>query len=254
LKRVLIASDIHFPNHDPSAVATLLRFVRDYKPHQVVLNGDIMDFQGLSRHADASAATRVRAECEVAADFLDGLRREAGKGCRIDYNEGNHDIRLNTFVEMNAPQLGGLLTLTDLLGLKRRRIDFMPYSGDDVRFIGPKLGVTHGSFHGTNYTRETVLKYGVSLIVGHAHRPQHTSVPVVGPTGHHTRGCWGLGCLVPVGRVGYMRQPSGWTQGWGVAMVSDNGEFDVHHVNLTRGRVRWHNGKTYGQNGRVFGG
>jgi hypothetical protein len=101
--------------------------------------------------------------------------------------------------------------------------------------------------------RETVLKYGVSLIVGHAHRPQHTSVPVVGPTGHHTRGCWGLGCLVPVGRVGYLRQPSGWTQGWGVAMVSDNGEFDVHHVNLTRGRVRWHNGKTYGQNGRVTG-
>lgn len=249
MKRICTISDVHFPNHCPKAVKTFLRFVRDFKPHQVVLNGDIMDFNGLSRHSDADAGTRVKAEAAVAADFLDGLRREAGPRCRIDFNEGNHDMRLRTWVEQNAPQLDGLLTLPELLDFKRRRIDFMPYSGDDVRFLSPKLGITHGSFHGVSYTRETILKYGVSLIVGHAHRPQYFSVPVVSVKGQHVRGCWGMGCMVPVERVGYLRQPSGWTQGWGVALVDDNGDFDVHQVNLTRGKVRWINGKSYGPNG-----
>lgn len=248
-KRVAIVSDIHFPNHCAKAVKTFLAFVRQYRPDQVVLNGDIMDFQGLSKHADASTESRVLSEARVGADFLDGLRREVGAGCKIDFNEGNHDMRIRTFVEQNAPQLEGLLSLPEMLDFKRRKIDFMPYTGDDVRFLSPKLGVTHGSFHGTQYTRETILKYGVSLIVGHAHRPQFTSVPVVGTTGQHARGCWGLGCMVPVQRVGYLRQPAGWTQGWGVALIDRNGDFDVHHVNLTRGRVRWYDGKIYGPNG-----
>ena len=75
MKRICTISDVHFPNHCPKAVKTFLRFVRDFKPHQVVLNGDIMDFNGLSRHSDADAGTRVKAEAAVAADFLDGLRR-----------------------------------------------------------------------------------------------------------------------------------------------------------------------------------
>ncbi len=247
MKRVAVVSDIHFPKHCPKAIKTFLSFVGDYKPHQVVLNGDILDFGGLSKYSDANVTERVKADCTVAADFLDGLRQKVGSGCKIDFNEGNHDIRLTTFVANKAPQLSGLLSLPNLLDFKRRRIDFMPYAGDNVRFLSPKLGVTHGSFHGVNYTRETIMKYGVSLIVGHAHRPQFSSVPTVGPKGPQVRGCWGAGCMVPIQHVPYLTQPSGWSQGWVVALVDPNGEFDVHHVNLTRGKVRWINGKTYGK-------
>lgn len=245
-KRVLIFSDVHFPNHCPKAVRTLLEFAEDYKPDQVVINGDLMDFSGISRHADADTANRILKDCEVGNNFLDALRSTVGRGCVIDANCGNHDLRIASFVAKNAPQLTGVTSVEQLLKLKERKIDWMPYSGDNVRFIAPKLGVTHGSFFGTNYTRETLLKYNVSCIVGHSHRPQYTSIPTVGPTGSQVRGCWGLGCLVPVQHVPYLVTPSGWQQGWGVALISPNGNFNVSHVNLTKGKITWHNGKTYG--------
>jgi UDP-2,3-diacylglucosamine pyrophosphatase LpxH len=252
-KKVLIVSDIHFPNHDPKAVVTFLTFLRHFKPHKVILNGDIHDFKGLSKHDDAATnMSRVQSETTMVADFLDGIRREGTRGMEIDLHEGNHDQRLTTYVAHRAPHLDGLMSLPSLLDLKRRRVSWMNYSADNVNFISPKLGVTHGTLHGTNYARDYLYKYGVSLIVGHAHRPQYASVPVVSRDGQHTRACWGLGCLVPVQHVSFPRHPSGWTQGWGIALIDErDGDFDVHQINLTRGRVRWVDGKTYGPNGKV---
>jgi len=245
-KRVLIFSDIHIPNHDPKAVATLFEFAKDFKPDQVVINGDFMDLAGISRHADASTANRLKGEFAQANDFLDALRKVVGGGSVIDLNGGNHDERFEAFIERDAPQLTGLTSFEAELRLKQRKISFMPYHGDNIRFLSDKLATTHGAAFGSHYTKATLDKYGVSIIVGHAHRPQMTTVPTVGPTGPQVRACWGLGCLVAPTHVRYMRAPSGWTQGWGVALIRPTGEFNVHHVNLTRGKVNWFNGKTYG--------
>lgn len=233
-KTYAVVSDIHFPNHDEKAVKVFLDTLDQIKVDEVVLNGDILDFGGLSSHADASAAERVKADAAVVGEFLDAIQR---RRIRVSWNDGNHDDRLYSFVERVTPQLTGLVSIPDLLSFKKRRIDYMRYSGDSVRFLSPKLGVTHGALFGAHYTKDTLSKYGVSMIVGHAHRPQYSEMPTVGPDGCQARGCWGLGCMVPVQHVRYLRKPSGWTQGFGLVSVhQSSGDFAVQQVNLIRGR------------------
>ena len=247
-KRVMIFSDVHIPNHCPKAVKTMLSFMRDFKPDQIVINGDFMDFSGISRHADASTASRLTGELAQGNDFLDAVRQTAPRA-DVDFDEGNHETNYEKFISRQAPQLTGLTSVYRELRMRERGINYMPYGADNVRFIAPKLGVTHGSFFGSHYTQQTINKYGVSIIVGHAHRPQFSSIPTVGSTGQQVRACWGLGCLVPVRNVRYLATPSGWTQGWGVALISPNGEFNVQQINLVNGRVTvpdFTRTKTYG--------
>lgn len=246
MKRIAVVSDIHVPFHCPKALNTFFKWLADFEPHQVVLNGDILDMAACSLHADADAGARLAEEVAAGNRFLDDLRGIVGRRCRIDFHEGNHEARLHRFVKARAPVLNGLTTLPDMLKLAKRGIHWMPYSGDNVNFITPKLGVTHGFAHGVNYTRATLMKYNVSIIVGHAHRPEASKVPVIGPNGQHTRGCWGSGCLVPVTHVSYMTQPSAWTQGWTAVYALPNGDFSVYPVDLHNGRVVW-NGKVYGK-------
>jgi predicted phosphodiesterase len=212
----------------------------------VVLNGDILDLAACSLHQDSDAENRLASEIQAGNRFLDNLREHAGNGARIFYNEGNNEARLHRFIATKAPTLRNLTSLPEMLRLKQRKIEWMEYSGDNVLFVSPKLGVTHGFAHGVNYTRATLLKYNVSVIVGHAHRPEASKVPVIGQNGQHTRGCWGSGCLVPVTNVSYMKQPTGWTQGWTAVYVMKNGDFSVYPVDLHNGQVVW-NGNVYGK-------
>lgn len=246
VKRIAVVSDIHVPFECKNALNTFFSWLNDFKPHKVVLNGDILDLAACSLHKDADAGRVLAEELEAGNRFLDRLRAIVGTSCEIFYNEGNHEARFNSFIKTKAPALNGLTSLPEALRLDKRRIKWLPYSGDNVLFVTPKLGITHGFAHGVNYTRATLLKYNISVIVGHAHRPEASKVPVIGQDGQHTRGCWGSGCLVPVTHVSYMKQPTGWTQGWTAVYALPSGDFSVYPVDLHNGKVVW-NGKVYGK-------
>lgn len=246
LKKTIVVSDIHVPYNDAEATKTFLSFVRDFAPDELILNGDIADMKACSGHGDIDADDKLWQEVLSTNEFLDDVREAVGHRCKIHYNEGNHETRLTRFIKKQAPSLQDLTSIPLLLKLKERKISWLPYSGDNMYFITKKLGVTHGFAHGTNYTRSTLRKLGVSCIVGHAHRPEYSTEPVVDSRGQHIRGCWGSGCLVPVQHISYLTQPSGWSQGW-TAVYSDSktGDFSVYPINLANGHVFW-NGKVYG--------
>lgn len=248
LKKTLVVSDIHVPFNDIAATKAFFAFAKDFAPDELILNGDILDLAACSGHGDADATDRVNKELIAGAAFLDELQDRLPAKCRVHYNEGNHETRLTRYVKKNASSLLDVkeLSLPYLLTLKDRKISWLPYSGDNMYFITKKLGVTHGFAHGTNYTRATLRKLGVSCIVGHAHRPEYSTEPVVDHRGQHIRGCWGSGCLVPVQHISYMTQPSGWSQGWTVVYSDEKtGDFSVYPINLANGHVFW-NGKVYG--------
>ncbi len=244
MKTAVVVSDIHVPNHDPVATRTFLKFVRKLKPDVVVLNGDILDLAACSSHGDADSSLRLEAEFAAGNVFLDDLT-DAAPGARFVYNEGNHETRLQRFVAKNAPVLGGIISVPKALDLDGRGVEWREYDADSAFFLTPKLAITHGFAHGSRFTEDTLRKYNVSVIVGHAHRPQYTGLPTLDVDGQQVRGCWGSGCLVPVSRVPYLNRPSGWTQGWTVVYF-DEESFSVYPVNLHGGRCFW--------NGHVFGG
>lgn len=246
LKKTLVVSDIHVPFNDLQATKTFFSFAKDFKPDELILNGDILDLKACSGHGDVDATDLLWQEILAGNIFLDEVRKAVGPKCKIHFNEGNHCTRLTRFVRRQAPSLQGITSVPELLKLRARKISWLPYSGDNMYFITKKLGVTHGFAHGTNYTRATLRKLGVSCIVGHAHRPEYSTEPVVDHNGQHIRGCWGSGCLVPVQHVDYLTAPSGWSQGWTVVYSDERtGDFSVYPINLANGHVFW-NGKVYG--------
>lgn len=89
--RAIVLSDIHIPEHDQAALAIALAYTKDFKPHIIVLNGDIMDMVAPSRFAkDPDDLTTLADEFQETKDFLTGLRKDH-PDAEIIYTAGNHE-------------------------------------------------------------------------------------------------------------------------------------------------------------------
>jgi predicted phosphodiesterase len=242
IKTVVVVSDIHLPYEDHKATQAFLSFLKDHKIDELVLNGDILDLASMSSHGDAGAKALMD-EVAYANDWLDDLRNIVGSKCKLHYVEGNHEQRMERYIAQNAANLDGVTDLPTLLRLKQRRIGWTPYG--EVHFISPKLGVTHGIFCGQHFAKQHLDRYGTSLVVGHTHRAQVHTLSVAGEAADSARGCFGLGTLVDVSRVPYIKGPTGWTNGFGVFYVLPDGTFTAYPVMMTKRRFVW-GGKIYG--------
>lgn len=242
-RKIAICSDVHNPYEDPKALSMFLDFLKDEKPDEVILNGDICDFSALSLHGDADGSQRHMDEIESANELLDRIQSIHRGKCH--YNEGNHEDRVRRYIAKNAPELEGLYGLENALNLKKRKISFLPYRAETPYFVTSKLAVTHGFAVGANAAKKTLERYGVSVIVGHTHTPAVAQLPVVSPTGVDSRKCWVLGCLAPTTGVPYMTAPTQWTQGWGMVYAMRSGAFAAYSIEIHNGLTVW-NGKVYG--------
>lgn len=243
---VACVNDVHVPYHDAFAWAAFLKRLDDARFDQLVINGDFADFASVSLHEDGEPRPEFRHEVDAVRDTLSDLRRRMGNR-PIHYTEGNHENRYSRYVGKRAPQLRGRETWFSSLGLADLKITHSDYG--KVHTIG-KLGFTHGVYCGDSYAKQHLLRYGCSLVIGHAHRAQLHTVPVMADDGSQlVRGAFGVPCLAPVVDVSYIRGPTGHTQGWFEAYVEKKtGYFTPNIVILNEQRV-WLDGKCY--NGRT---
>lgn len=160
--RTLIVGDLHFPYHDPRAVEAALRRARQLKPQTIVVNGDLLDCEDLSRFPkDPRTTAKFEAELELAKDFLRRL-----PPCRLLLTMGNHEERIQRLLWKQAPALSGLacLRVPALLGLSSGHYRDRPFR------IG-RLLVQHGEAYGTTAARKSLDKWpGLNVVQGHSHR------------------------------------------------------------------------------------
>ncbi len=236
VQTVISLSDIHLPYESPRALGAALAFVRDVKPDNIILNGDILDADSLSAHGDRPKEREFRVELEPVAGFLDHLRKIAPKA-KLHFNEGNHETRFTRYIDRVAPALVGLTDVQKLLDLKKRGISWLPYG--QVHFLG-KLGFTHGTLHGVHYASAHLNAYGCSLVVGHTHRTQVFTRAVAGEAGSdEARGVFGNGCLCPIS-ADYVKGPTGWTNGFFYGTIElQTGNFSPHVITMSESRFWW---------------
>lgn len=242
VEHVMACSDVHVPFHDPFAWRAFLLRLEDVRPDRLIINGDFADFLSVSLHEDGQPAPEFAAEVEAVRAELDRLRKIMGKRS-IHYVEGNHEHRYARYVAKKAPTLRGRETWQSALGLVDLAITSTAYG--KVHKIG-HLGFTHGVYAGDAYAKQHLLRYGVSLVIGHCHRAQIHTLPVAGPDGsQHVRGGFGIPCLAPVDEAPYMKGPTGWTQGHGEFFIErESGRFTADVVIYTAQRF-WRGGKCY---------
>jgi hypothetical protein len=179
-KKVLLVSDVHVPYHDIKAVKCALEYAKKQGVDCVYINGDLLDFHGLSFHEkDRRKRPSIADELKMGRDFLKGLREYMG--CAVYYKPANHEHRLERYLVVKAPELLDCeeFRLDVLLRLGELKINYI--NRRDKCYFGHLL-VEHGDrikgTGGVNPAQTLYRRYKRHAICGHFHKKTEFSAKV----------------------------------------------------------------------------
>lgn len=236
---ILIASDVHVPDHDRKAWKAMLALARDIRPTTVVLAGDFLELQSVSQH---SAFNRELLEEDLAAgrqaiEALQGAVPQA----RVIYLEGNHETRLPRFIASKVPSLEGTLDLPTELKLKERGVIWVPenkqpWSKGRLDVIhGHQMSQGHGPKHHAMRMCELYGEPGRVVVYGHTHKAQLFTTPAK----NGVKMAVGLGCMRTLTPGWLHGANAGWSHTFAIAELSPSGRAAVYTVPVADGYVNW---------------
>ena len=239
-QRVLVLPDIHLrpamngvpSGEDTETLSALQRYVANYPWNQVVMLGDLMDFDCISTHninkLRLVEGRRIQRDYDHGNRFLDSWQR-ATPGAVWTLIEGNHDERIERYIDAN-PALEGSLEVEAKLDLKSRGIRWVRFwSKGEIYSIG-NAHFGHGLYTNKYHAEKHAAEYGVCFFYGHTHDVQEmpkslrgADKAIVGQS---------MGCLCRYDQP-YMRgRPSKWQQAFGVFHFRPDGFFNHYVVNI----------------------
>jgi hypothetical protein len=240
----VVIPDTHGSKASKPAIAALLADIKAINPQEIIMTGDHVDCGGhLALHHVLGyvAETTYSYEDDLADanSFLDSLR-SAAPTAKIEMIEGNHERRVETWcVTMtvrhgrDAEGLRKLYAPEYRLNLKERGI---PYYRDSVCHDGLHVPgiIKRGKcyfFHGFNISKHatsaTVEKIAGNCVFGDTHRVQSDVVVKVGVG---VIGAWNPGCLCERQPLWQHTNPTEWTHGYGLQLVTQDESF--LHLNI----------------------
>lgn len=183
-KVTVIVPDIQYPYHDKLALKKVLKVIEDVQPDQVVQIGDGIDFPQVSQWSVGTAG----AYADTLQEHVTGYRKdflapvaERAPGAKLRWLEGNHDLRITSFIKEYAPALASLnaLSMPNLFSL-----DDLGWSYEN----GPiNIGTNTFAIHGheskgysatlSAWDKKFCDRYGShrSYVFGHTHQPGITT-------------------------------------------------------------------------------
>ena len=166
---VLIGSDAHiWPGPKTTAMRGFIQFAKELKPKAVILNGDVMDFPGISKHDPIGWEDwpTVQQEIEAAQDTLHEIEQACGRAQKI-WTLGNHDARYEKKLAIQAPEYAKLhgLHLKDHFPLWQPCWAAWINNDVVVKHIGNSKGGYHAAFNNT-------IKSGKHIVTAHLHAAQ----------------------------------------------------------------------------------
>ena len=233
-KRLLVLSDIHIPYHNIESLTCAFDFAKGEKPDAILLNGDTLDFFGLSRFSKDPKARSFAHELKTFKDFMDILKKTFN--AKIYFKIGNHEERYFHFLWMKAHEIVGVeeFELENIIKSRAEGIEIIK----DKRIIkAGDLNIIHGHefggsvFSPVNIARGLFLRGKVSAMQGHNHQTsEHTESDMNG----NITTTWSVGCLcelnpsyLPINR---------WNRGFSIVDI-DGQDFDVRNKRIHKGKI-----------------
>lgn len=230
MKKILILPDLHAPFHSEEAYGLFLKCAKLINPDILVIIGDFADFHGVSRYPAPPEPTSFMEEVMEVNRQLDRLE---GIGKRKIFLCGNHEKRLESYLIRNAPELYGMLTVEDLLELKRRKYEYHPYH-QPVE-IG-KLYLVHDTgYAGKNALRQTLGDMQGNVVTGHTH---HFGDIIEGNLRGESHLSASYGWLGSTDEIDYLSKPKvmrDWQNGFGYGYLLPNGNAHMVPVPFIEG-------------------
>ena len=212
---IVVFSDAHFwPGGRTVANEALLKLIKRLKPARVVANGDIFDGVRISRHDPHGwgQSPSVKEELDACTERLHEIALAAPRGTPLDWNIGNHDMRFDKAMVVNAAEYEGVV---------ERLADTFPewVMAWSMR-INNTLMIKHRQANGIHAVYNNTLKGGLSMVTGHLHRLAVT------PWADYNGRRWGVdtGTLAdPLGpQFEYLENnATPWTSGFAVLTFKD---------------------------------
>jgi len=234
--KTLIISDLHIPYHDNKAIEQALSYGLKKDVGCILINGDLFDFAGISRHEKDWRQRTVTQEFEAVRAFLNGLRAMFPKA-KIVFKEGNHCERWEKWLFLKAPEIfdDNEFKLETRLRLAELKIDYVR----DKRPVQiGKLTVLHGhelagGSGGVNPARATFLKTLSSVLVGHYHKTSsHTERTML----DDVISVQSMGCLC--GMNPHYMPINKWNHGFCyVELDVKTGEYHLENKQIIKGKV-----------------
>lgn len=232
-KRLLILSDIHIPYHSIDAITIAFDWAKKQKPDAVLLNGDTLDFFGLSRYAKDPKKRSLSSELESFKDFINILKKTFG--AKIYFKIGNHEERYEHYLWMKAGEIMGVDEF-ELANIIKARAEGIEIIGDKRIMKAGDLNIIHGheypgAFSPVNIARGLFTKGKVSAIQGHNHQSsEHTESDMNGKI----TTTWSIGCLSELHPL-YMPLNK-WNHGFAFVEI-DGQDFQVQNKRIYKGKV-----------------
>lgn len=167
---ILVGGDFHiWPGQDSTALRAFKKFADDLRPAVVILNGDVLDFPLIGRHAPImwESAPEPWQEIEAAQDHLHDIVKASRRARKI-WNLGNHDARFEANLANNAKQYRNIkgVHLSDHFSIWEKgwscAVNSLIEGGRTIIKHKPRGG-------GMNAARASTLNGGVSFVHNHLH-------------------------------------------------------------------------------------
>ena len=237
-KNIAVLSDIHVPYHDETALSAAVAYSKKRNPDCVVLNGDAMDFYGISRWQKDPRKRNFKQELDTCEELLLWLRDQFPKS-EFVFKIGNHEERWQHYLWNNAAELCDhpRMQLENWFDFENKGIHIV----DDQRpMLAGNLPILHGHelgrsvFNPVNPARGAFLRTQHTVLVGHNHQ---TSGHADTNLWHEETFVWSVGCLADL-TPEYMRV-NRHNHGFAFVQVAEDGSFDVDNMRISRdGKVR----------------
>lgn len=255
------------PYHDEAAMNVALQIIDIeqtlYGVHQVVNLGDFLDLPSQGKYAqEATFAHTTQLAIDRGHEFL-AQQRATAPDAEVVLIEGNHDRRMQNFVELNALSAFGLkraqkpsewpvMSLPFLLRLDEINVSYIDSWPAGKWWITDNLRAIHGNkvrSNGSTAAAYTNDMGHISTVFGHTHRLEIQSRTTWDRMGKIRSMAISPGCLCRVdgavpsvnGAIGVDGRPAevfeNWQQGVAVIRYKDSGEFFVDLVQIDDGRT-----------------
>lgn len=209
IERIFFIPDLHCPYNDKRATELMFDALEGFQPDTVVVMGDFVDCLAVSHWSkDPRRKFSLEEELEIGKAYLDRIT-----ATKKVYIAGNHEDRLQRYLQDKAPEMLAFNDIPRLLDLRAKGWSYVPYKSYTT--IG-KMHLTHDVGSAGRYNVfKTLDTFQASVITAHTHRLGYVV------EGDATGGCQvsaQFGWLGDVDQIDYMHKINArrnWVLGFG---------------------------------------
>ena len=165
---VIVFSDAHFwPGIRTTAFQGLLWAIKNLQPKAVICNGDAFDGASISRHPPLGWARTPSVidelnSCKEMLGEIEEVAKKARNNVKLIFTMGNHDVRFETRLAVNAPQY------VQTPGF-RLSDHFQNWSFCMLTWVTDDIIVKHRYKGGVHATHNNTVGAGKTIVTGHLH-------------------------------------------------------------------------------------